>query len=526
MPIFDFPARQLRRRVAFVRNGPMKDVKEGLEARGYESFLLSESDLSKAGLLEDTEAVVIQQSVGKPSWLSRDLGTFASVLDYDCRLYLFAAGDGTSQDNLFGVIDQLKLPTFGLPPEALTKLSRNWFDPSLRVYGPAAHILYEQDRERLPELIARNPAGRAPHSELLVLGAELNVERTRLLQRAFADCSSIQLQPKTDGLSGVDAYEAFAQFRENTVGGPALYHCFVKIGPRTKVAREFQNYQTTALENIPFHLGPRLRIERCVLGHSAGVITSDFVGGAETLRDCVRDGRGVNAIAHLFNQTLIAWRRAATIQNDWPLGTFLQEHFAERTDIPVHRKPLLIECGATLSFGQVKEAIIGGPAKEPVLVGVVHGDLHATNILVRMNDAVIIDLERVAFGMPLLFDAASLEAGLFIDGFITDKRSVKEILSSVSSLYTSEAFNSKDHYCSASDKSAWFFESVRQVRMQAHQMENAPLQYARILGAVYLKKSCNPDNLDLNGIPSGAVGREKVRAAAFVIAEMIIAALP
>ena len=62
--------------------------------------------------------------------------------------------------------------------------------------------------------------------------------------------------------------------------------------------------------------------------------------------------------------------------------------------------------------------------------------------------------------------------------------------------------------------------------MQARQMEIAPFQYARILAEVYLKKACNPENLDLKGIPEGTVGREKVRAAAFVIAEEIIAALP
>ena len=356
-------------------------------------------------------------------------------------------------------------------------------------------------------------------------GANLDDERTTLLRRAFADCSTVQLFPKTDGMSGVDAYEAFAQLAETAVGGPALYHCFVKIGPRVKVAREFQNYQTTALENIPFHLGPRLRLERCVLGHSVGLITSDFVSGAETLRDSVRDGRGVHAIAHLFNQTLITWRRAAKIEEGWPLAAYLLEHLAERNEVPVHRQPLIASCGATRSIRELKEDLSRGPETERILTGVIHGDLHATNVLVRMNDAVIIDLERVAFGKPLLFDAASLEAGLFIDGFIEDKRSEQDILKSVSSLYSRKAFEHDDHHCSASDKSAWFFDSVRQVRMQARQMEVAPLQYARILATVYLKKSCNPENLDLRGVPEGTVGREKVRAAAYAIAEMIVSAL-
>ncbi|WP_156941657.1 phosphotransferase [Mesorhizobium sp. WSM2561] len=526
MPILEFPVRQPRKRVAFVRSGPPADVKAALESWGYDCFMLSEATLQSPGVIEGTEAVVIQQNPDKPSTLSRDLETFAPVLDYDCRVYVFAAGDGKSQDSLFGLINRLELPTFGLSPEALAQLSGDWYDPSLLVFGPAVHILYEQDRGRLPELIARNPAGRAPNRGLVFGGADLNAERTKLLQRAFADCSSITLFQKTDGLSGVDAYEAFAQFAENTVGGPALYHCFVKVGPRTKVTREFQNYQNTALENIPFHLGPRLRVERCVLGRSAGLITSDFVVGGETLRDGVRDGRGVHAIGHLFNQTLIAWRRAAKVEDDWPLSAFLLGHLAQRSQIPAHRKPFIESCGATHSFEDLKRGLVRGIGKEPVLVGVIHGDLHATNVLVRMNDAIIIDLERVEFGKPLLFDAASLEAGLFIDGFILDKRTVQEILKSVSTLYTTKAFRHDDLHCSASDKSAWFFDSVRQVRMQARQMEARPLQYARILAAVYLKKACNPENLDFAGVLDGTVGREKVRAAAFAIAETIIAALP
>ena len=132
-----------------------------------------------------------------------------------------------------------------------------------------------------------------------------------LLKRAFWDCSLIELFPKTDGMSGVDAFDVFAHLARNVVGGPAPYRCFVKLGPRVKVAREFERYGTTALEYVPFHLGPRLRADRCVLGRSQGLITCDYVVGAETLRDCIRDGRGVHVIGNLFNQTLISWRRAA-----------------------------------------------------------------------------------------------------------------------------------------------------------------------------------------------------------------------
>ena len=59
---------------------------------------------------------------------------------------------------------------------------------------------------------------------------------------------------------------------------------------------------------------------------------------------------------------------------------------------------------------------------KPVRVGVVHGDLHALNVLVRGGDAIVIDFEKLEIQLPLLLDLASLEAGLFVDGFIGDRR--------------------------------------------------------------------------------------------------------
>ena len=64
-----------------------------------------------------------------------------------------------------------------------------------------------------------------------------------------------------------------------------------------------------------------------------------------------------------------------------------------------------------------------------------------------MNDAIIIDLERVAAGQPLLLDAASLEGGLFIDGFVGDRRPAGEVLESILPLYTATALEQDDHYC-------------------------------------------------------------------------------
>jgi hypothetical protein len=131
--------------------------------------------------------------------------------------------------------------------------------------------------------------------------------------------------------------------------------------------------------------------------------------------------------------------------------------------------------------------------------------------------------------MPLLYDAASLEGGLFIDGFINDRRDGSELLASLDSLYTASAFTRGDHFCLPHEGSAWFTDSVRQIRMQAMQMELAPKQYGLVLAAVLLKKACNPNDfrdLERDGVLNATpLTREAVRALAYVLAERILVAL-
>jgi hypothetical protein len=208
------------------------------------------------------------------------------------------------------------------------------------------------------------------------------------------------------------------------------------------------------------------------------------------------------------------------------LQDFLVELLSERILVPEHRKPAIKAYGSTKTLDELKTLIMQAPPSLPVLSGVVHGDLHATNVLVRMNDAIIVDLERIASGQPLLVDAASLEGGLFVDGFVGDGRSADDVLNSLMPFYSADALKQDDHYCHPSDPSAWFVDSIRQVRMQARQMEQQPYQYGWTLAAVLLKKATNPEVLSDNQLASpGSPSKltpEQVRAMAYALAERII----
>ena len=53
----------------------------------------------------------------------------------------------------------------------------------------------------------------------------------------------------------------------------------LKLETEGKFQRNTSAYRDIALERIPFHLGPRLRLDRCALGTQQGIIVSDYVSG-------------------------------------------------------------------------------------------------------------------------------------------------------------------------------------------------------------------------------------------------------
>jgi hypothetical protein len=530
-----------RRRVGFV--GAMPDgAAEALKRRGYDPYVLTESQLSEPGCFETTGSIVLTQDTTNPKRIRAELETFSGALNHDSRLYVRYIAEGDKKDMLLRALSRQHLPSSGFV-ESERKLFFGNMDHDSPIYAPFVHILeVNEDWELLANTIAYNTSGHAPSSTLKIdvedasnNPIELKPEHELLIRRAFWNCRRVRLSGKVNGLSGVSAYEGYAYLASNELGGQWPYRFFIKIGERPKVAREFHKYGTTLLENVPFHLGPRLRQERCVLGLSCGLIVSDFVSGAEPISDSAREGRGIAAISNLFNVTLLAWRRAAkdeTLPLSESLKPLLQDGNGKYRVVPLHREGRLAEFNAPTRIADLIHIVESMPDSVPVLTGMVHGDLHATNVLVRMNDAVIIDLERVHTSMPLLIDAASLEAGLFVDGFIKDPRSAKDILESVSSLYEIQAFEKDDHHCDPSDGSAWFMECVRQIRMQAKQMERADLQYAWMLGVVFIKKALNEDDFSHGhsvtfGEPPTChqAAREAARTLAYVIGAKIILGL-
>lgn len=533
MAITKFVASLHRSKIAYVGRCPPDEAINEFISRGFSVVPLDEVQLATPGFLQQIDSVLFFQVKEKPRKIYSDLKKFASILlSYDCRIYVqhlphqTAPGGGYHRRYLVNAISELKLPADAYSLNLLEQIefASDLIDPNLPTFGPYVSVVSDDCTwRRLANTITQNAAGWAPSIDTQINIDDViddNAEKIVLLQRAFHDCKQVDLTPLGNGKSGVSTYRAYAELQDSVVPSKWPYLYFVKLGKRAIIAKEHMNYRESAMGHVPFHLGPRLNLERCALGFEYGVLVSDYVSGAESLRDCARNGRATAAIGNLFSSTIAPWRSGATVESII-LSDVLADRFPDK--IPDHRKSLTIGFGSTLEVSELRNRFLYEKSS-PVLMGVGHGDLHATNVLIRGNDAIIIDFEKVTQELPLLFDAASLEAGLFVDGFVGDRRSGHEVLESVEALYTPLALQGDLLTCHPRDGSSWYFDSVHQIRLHTASMEKRAHQYAWTLACVLAKKGCKSEEfVDKDG--HKGLSQETVRALAFVLAERIIKAI-
>ena len=541
MSIIKFSNGSARRKVGFLGEIP-SESRVAFSTIDYECIAFDMTRAPDLSVLWELDSLILIQDIANPKGISGELGIFAPLfLPRDGRIYILPAidkEDSSAERLLWQVTSAIhahEIPNSGVNKEGRKRFEKWDEGPDLPAFGPFAHVFnlsLPYDWVQIANTIRSNSASAAPPAPAPNIIAKksngekivLDDEATCLLQRAFDDCVSVDLVAVSNGLSGIGTYKTYIQLRDNLVGRSWPYVYFVKMGKRKTIATEYRKYEANALDHVPYHLGPRLRRDRCALGHKLGVIVTDYVHTAEPLRDCARDGRAGAAIGNLFSHTLRNWRDSAK-EEDIDIRVHLAETIEK--DVPKHRNETIKKFGATKHVEELRDLILRNESK-PTLVGILHNDLHATNVLVRANDAIIIDFEKLKESGPLLYDVASLEGGLFVDGFIGDQRGGLELLASIKSLYEPKAFDWKPSQFNISDRSAWFFECVRLVRMHAREMELANRQYARVLAAVLLKKSCNKedfDELDKKDKPAKGLTREQVRALAYVLAERILVSL-
>lgn len=508
-----------RAAVAWLGELPATDVLELFVARGFVTYPCDEEKLNNPAFLAGLSAVIFTQDPAHPMRVVKQIRAHAeTLLNFDCQVIVRVSSaavipghEGTT--SFVGLVatalQKQKLPNAGISTlePALVSGTAEVGDPPrpyVHIVGPA--IAWPA----IANGIANDTPGAPPKYEGLKITSEMTLSPTHelLMRRAFADCSDIHLSPMAGGRSGVDVYRAYADLSNGTLGPWPLPY-FIKVGQRAKIYKEYQNYKAVVDPYVPFHLGPHLIEERCHLGATEGILVGDYVENSESLNTTAKNGRSAQAIACLFNTTLNGWYRFA-IEKPVPLTKILRFPDLSKLVARIDRARAL---GATTTPEQLEEVFGRSVTAIPVLMGPGHGDLHASNILVRASDAIVIDF-LAHKNLPLVYDVACLEASLLVDGFAQDAREISVWLSSVACLYDGAILDQKGGSTHPKDPSAWFFGCASQIRLYARQLERHKGQYAAALAIALLSKAAKDGAL--------AEPENSRRAVAYYFAEKLL----
>lgn len=294
-------------------------------------------------------------------------------------------------------------------------------------------IAQQNEASKAAEFIARHkigqPAKQRDHTKLgapwkvveiepAEIGGRFSEEERLLLERAFFDCKKIYLHPLTGGVAALGVFRVDA-WREEHVVGPCPMPYFVKIATLEDIDKERWNYKTYVDHYIPFHLRPNLDVRRCVNGHSKAILVGNFVDDAIPLRNVLKTGAAAGILFSLFETTLRGFRLQPFVAGYPPIGGL--DTFA-RNRISIERLESIPEViaeaqrlGLRLAPAEIEGMLLSAASGVTCYQSPYHGDLHQGNVMVRANDAILIDFLSSKNGAPLPADPATLEVSLMFD---------------------------------------------------------------------------------------------------------------
>jgi hypothetical protein len=537
MAIREFsPEDMPRAKIAFVGDYP-EEFLNWFEKRNFKCETCTPEELRRAEYAAQLDAVIWTQDPQKPSTLPQELRTIAAnLLDHDVRVYIRRA---IARSLVVNTLIEGAIPVASLRPQEWQTISESRRERENSFLMPCVFIL-ESDLSwpDIATVVCDRPAGPAPKSDLKFDEQFLrdrfepngHAERVILLKRAFSNCSELQLALLDGGMSGAPVFKAYASLeaglvQRNATGAAYPHLYFIKIGARKKIVDEYDKYCWHISEYVPFYLRPRLRLDRCNLGSTQGILVGDFVGGAESLITCARGDRCGHAISNLFDKTLGGWRKQKRPDTNRLLSSYLEKKWlADDSNVlitvPPARAEIVRQLGGDTDIASLK-TIFENHGKTPALIAPAHGDMHAKNVLVRHGDAILIDFEKLEADYPLTYDPASLEGGLLVEGFIKDLEKERfkrdELVELIEPLYEQSALKgSGTTHCRRGDPTEWYYDAVNQIRTLSWAAENEPGQYALTLALCLIRKGCNThEDLD-------AEAHTTSRAIAFFFGQKIL----
>lgn len=279
---------------------------------------------------------------------------------------------------------------------------------------PPYHVL---NLRALPEVIARHsPGPPAENVEIIMEDAsDLDPETILLLKRSFFGCEKIYLKSIGGGKASDNLFKVHAWISDSRVG-PLPSPFFAKIGNLEAIRTEKNKYLNYTDLYIPFRYRPNCRIERCVEGEKKASLVGNFVDEAIPLRKALQEAHSSGIIFSLFEKSLRGFRIQHVVSGKPPttggLKNFIEgrvkiNKLSARTDVIKHAQRLGLRGDIQTLYDRLLSI-----CPEKCLEGLYHGDLNSRNIMVKGDDAILIDFSSIRNDGPLTADPATIEISL------------------------------------------------------------------------------------------------------------------
>ena len=369
----------------------------------------------------------------------------------------------------------------------------------------------QQHFYRIAESIARHECGPSVNGGLTLEGESLSASSELLLRRAFCDCDRVVVSKLTGGTS--DVLSVHAVFSDSR-SGPRPLPFFAKLGERSSIETELQNYKHYVDHFVPFYLRPNLDYDRCISGFESSVLVGNFVEHSESLLDVARRNMAQPAIHSLFDNALRGWRLQGRPTTNNLLDVMPWDVIPDK--IPDHVVARANEYGVARS-PQELDSLLRELMPVSYLSAPYHGDLHSDNVRVRGNDAILIDFQRIQVG-PLLADHACLEISFAFNERPGDTNNGWTAI--IDKLFSDDAFVHPPDPPLEPAPREWLWNVIRQIRTiaLAHQLSN---EYRNIFAISLLRFARLPARAT-----DTSVAEERKAYAYFVANRLISSVVP
>lgn len=451
-------------------------------------------ETSAASQLPFSIALILNVTGENKGRLAAQLRSLACpAIDHGLAVHVVADSDET-QGHVSHVVKSLALKEHVLPS---TKPSLHILAERIRRHEPGPSFSKDLDIKEKPL---------EPDAE----SVKLQPDAQLLLRRAFCDCKYIILSRLAGGMTS-DVLSVYAVFKDS-LSGPRPLPFFAKVGPRRWIENEQRIYTDYVEHFVPFYLRPSLDYHRCVYGFEKAVLVGNFVEYSESLLQVARRNMGQGPIHSLFDQALRGWRlqaseKTANLLSDMP-------GFVNPDEIPADRLSRARNYGPTRAPHEL-EVILKNTKAVTYLAAPYHGDLHADNVRVRGNDAILIDFQRVTNG-PLLADHACLEVSLAFNEHEHDSNDGWWEL--INTLFCDQYFLHPPGPPLEPAPREWLWNAIRQIRTIALASQQSR-EYAQIIAISLLRFARLPKR------PTDTSIAEERKAYAYFVANRITTAV-